>query len=737
MPAHIRTWSSSEACRVEGCEDDGCVSSQIWFRTEPLDNTFIYRAAQLQLYTDSHDQGFVDDKDSGAWSWFELVILPDEKTDEPVICDGKELVWRSHSNRLGSKDNSRHFGIVFDRRQEILDALEPGNVIGVRVCAQFAGWYNQAVHGTLKATVLDTDLFSPMNWTLSSGRPAEDIPEAILSGVYTVTAATRCDVTVEVSEDDLLSTSRVFSRVWFSSPILEKDVIPRIEDVQLTTRGHDQGFVDDPNAGSWSWFDVAVFDSPKATEPRVKDGRALVWRSHNNEIGHKYSTDRQGVVFDRNHEMLSLLEDGNVIAVCVCARFAGWSNHAESGHLVVRIANMPLQRRPETLGIDYVKLQQEQIASQERLGAYLDYITPQNQPPAYSDVVESTARPWRADDDLGQGKPPLRLLSLDGGGVRGISSLYILQQVMEDIAGDKNAKPCEYFDMIAGTSTGGLIALMLGRLRMSVPDCIRAYNDLAKQIFGDKSYMRLGWKGAFYDENVFTKALQDFIASDKYGKPSYDKDSPMYDPDPNACKVFVLACRAKGVNNESVLHLRTYKNPNTDNPGAQTKIWEAARATSAAPAYFLQQQIGEDSTVDGGIAANNPILLLINEADSFFGPARLKQCVVSLGTGMKPNISFGNGKVVALRDYEMWLALATSGEWEHLLAKDDSRVKACYYRFNAGKKTSKGDDWEKPIDLDKWNEMPKMISWTVEYLEKEKQRVKECASRLPLRLKAQ
>jgi len=49
----------------------------------------------------------------------------------------------------------------------------------------------------------------------------------------------------------------------------------------------------------------------------------------------------------------------------------------------------------------------------------------------------------------------LNLLSLDGGGVRGLSSLYILQRLMEAVNPEKPPKPCDYFDMIAGTSTGG------------------------------------------------------------------------------------------------------------------------------------------------------------------------------------------------------------------------------------------------------------------------------------------
>lgn len=51
----------------------------------------------------------------------------------------------------------------------------------------------------------------------------------------------------------------------------------------------------------------------------------------------------------------------------------------------------------------------------------------------------------------------LRLLALDGGGVRGLSSLIILEQLMETVDSDSPPKPCDYFDMIGGTSTGGLV----------------------------------------------------------------------------------------------------------------------------------------------------------------------------------------------------------------------------------------------------------------------------------------
>lgn len=79
----------------------------------------------------------------------------------------------------------------------------------------------------------------------------------------------------------------------------------------------------------------------------------------------------------------------------------------------------------------------------------------------------------QATKDVHQREQPRtgpRILSLDGGGVRGLSSLIVLQEVMTKVQLQGNLDevpyPCAYFDLICGTSTGGLIALMLGRLRM-------------------------------------------------------------------------------------------------------------------------------------------------------------------------------------------------------------------------------------------------------------------------------
>ena|SRR2546423_4552067 len=86
------------------------------------------------------------------------------------------------------------------------------------------------------------------------------------------------------------------------------------------------------------------------------------------------------------------------------------------------------------------------------------------------------------------------ILTLDGGGVRGLSSLIILKRLMKHVneqmgLPQDGLTPRDLFSLVAGTSTGGLIALMLGRFGMSVDDCITQYWTFSKEIFGHYSSM--------------------------------------------------------------------------------------------------------------------------------------------------------------------------------------------------------------------------------------------------------
>jgi patatin-like phospholipase/acyl hydrolase len=130
----------------------------------------------------------------------------------------------------------------------------------------------------------------------------------------------------------------------------------------------------------------------------------------------------------------------------------------------------------------------------------------------------------------------IRLLALDGGGVRGLSSLMILQQLMATVDPESPPKPCEYFDMIGGTSTGGLIAIMLGRLRMTVDDCIDAYTSLSDKVFEKKS-RRVTVKGKLqgrFDTAELERAVKQILVDR-----SFDKDALLKDSPDAPCKVYV------------------------------------------------------------------------------------------------------------------------------------------------------------------------------------------------------
>ncbi|KAF8158515.1 acyl transferase/acyl hydrolase/lysophospholipase [Crassisporium funariophilum] len=681
---------SSAQCRVEASSD--AVVSQIWFKTDPIDRSFAYRAVQLQLQTDSCDQGHSETVVAGNWSWFELVIFKDIHATEPQKKDGKELAWRSHGNRtdpLDQKDTvSRHFGIVIDRRQDLLDALELGNVIGVRVCAKFPGWINDARE----------DIFTPMSWTLSSKDTPDDIPESIQDGVYSLTPTSSCHV--KSTNDEQVHA------IWFSTPVLDADVVNKIEDVQLFTYAHHEGTPAGDAVGIWCWFDLIILDSLESVEPKVKDGRALVWRSHDVPRDAGEDSEQIGKILG-GPDLLGLLEvlqPGNVIAVRACARFPGWEMHAHSARLVVRISNKGRRRAPPKPVADWKEILRSNQKLQARLEEYLNAVTPEGVAAAVSVETTLLAQELRTDRQYGVGGKPLRLLSLDGGGVRGISSLHVLKAIMSKVAGDPNAKPCDYFDMMAGTSTGGLIAIMLGRLRMTVDQCIEAYEKLASKIFnaGIMSKIENGSvTGARYSATVLEQAIKDIVK--QY---TGNADEPMRDPQ-DECKVFVLACRADDLSNRVATHLRTYTNKNVEKSFADYTIWQAARATSAAPTYFPRIKLDDYEYVDGGLGFNNPVLLLMGEARLHFGFARPIGCLVTVGTGMEPNVSlppegtnvFNSVTSTAGILASMW-ALATKAEHANQMAAPLCE-KGTYYRFNLGEKIAE-KRWVERVDPPLW-----------------------------------
>lgn len=214
-------------------------------------------------------------------------------------------------------------------------------------------------------------------------------------------------------------------------------------------------------------------------------------------------------------------------------------------------------------------------------------------------------------------KTSCNVLALDGGGVRGLSSLLILQDLMRHI-NDKirhqrhgeethdSVEPRDIFDFVVGTSTGGLIAIMLGKLRMTLQESIQAYHDLSRNIFGKRHIIGRvthGLAPTRYSGSHLERCVQKLIE-----KRQFPRTVPMLsgdDSDDIACAVI---CREHDYESkyapikEGAVPICSLRCPRQ----VECLVSEAARATSAAPTFFPVQRIGDRYFVDGGMEYNNP-----------------------------------------------------------------------------------------------------------------------------------
>ncbi|PMD65959.1 FabD/lysophospholipase-like protein [Hyaloscypha bicolor E] len=278
----------------------------------------------------------------------------------------------------------------------------------------------------------------------------------------------------------------------------------------------------------------------------------------------------------------------------------------------------------------------------------------------------------------------LRLLALDGGGVRGLSAFMILQQLMETVDPENPPKPCDYFDMIGGTSTARLVAIMLGRLKMSIDDCIDAYLSLSDQVFEKKRH-RVTVKGNIqgrFDSEELARAVKEVVTEQ-----GLQVDALLKDVSDDPCKVSRFVCATSKETSETV-YLTSYKSPRGGSDLLNSvKIWEACRATSAASSFFDPIAVGRyrEEFVDGATGANNPIWEVWNQAQLMWGPQPLEgriKCVVSIGTGV-PSLKPFRDDVLHIGETLITIATETEQTAEKF-RRDKSHLEdnGQYYRFN-------------------------------------------------------
>ncbi|KAE8450481.1 hypothetical protein EG329_006211 [Mollisiaceae sp. DMI_Dod_QoI] len=366
------------------------------------------------------------------------------------------------------------------------------------------------------------------------------------------------------------------------------------------------------------------------------------------------------------------------------------------------------------------------------------------------------------------------VLSLDGGGIRGYSSLIILRRLMtkvkeletKDLEGDNRHAhssfhpgkyipctnnirnyaqstrengstetqgegsdagsttcgeccrylPCHYFDYIGGTSTGGLISIMLGRLRMSVDECIKEYKKLSSDIFGHPRLASvrgpIPWLRDKYDGKTIQRAVEDVVER-RMSKEERQSGAGNFNSPLGLCRTVVFAYAQKisketseyvsssnrdGVDaelpNSAPYLFRSYDHWGavpaviTDrNPGIahSNPIWEVARATTAAPFYFDPVKISNRKFGDGGFGTNNPALEMFFEVASMNGnDIGCFNLLLSIGTGESSISRLESGPLAKYLGYfRAARKLASDSTQVHLQMeslKENSEIP--YHRFD-------------------------------------------------------
>lgn len=232
-------------------------------------------------------------------------------------------------------------------------------------------------------------------------------------------------------------------------------------------------------------------------------------------------------------------------------------------------------------------------------------------------------------------KDRFKILSIDGGGIKGVFPAFYLALIEQELAKreDGKAKIKDHFHLITGTSTGGIIALALS-FGIPAKEIYDLYLQNAKKIFGNKRRLFFGQifnsahERDFLEELVRNKFKDYFDGEDPRIKNCLtDVAIPVYD-------------LIKG--NPSVIKSPYHPNFKRD---LHIPAYQVAMATSAAPTYFAPYSSDYidlegmerpfKNKVDGGVMANNPTIIGILEATKAFGKDLKDLEILSLGTGYK------------------------------------------------------------------------------------------------------
>lgn len=214
-----------------------------------------------------------------------------------------------------------------------------------------------------------------------------------------------------------------------------------------------------------------------------------------------------------------------------------------------------------------------------------------------------------------------RILSIDGGGIKGLLTASFFDTLEKRL----NKNIADFFDLIVGTSTGGIITLALAD-RISANEIVNFYLKFGPSIFKKRVISKFIGKGyglfkSLYDIKPLKTALQE-VFKEKTLQEMYEENKVavcVTATNPRNCKPYVFKTPHQ---TDLKRHLKI-------------KLWEVALSTSAAPIFFPIVSLDSNYLVDGGLWANNPSMVALTEA---LGPY-FKKCIDEVSILSVGNIS--------------------------------------------------------------------------------------------------
>ncbi|PHR57989.1 MAG: patatin [Robiginitomaculum sp.] len=215
--------------------------------------------------------------------------------------------------------------------------------------------------------------------------------------------------------------------------------------------------------------------------------------------------------------------------------------------------------------------------------------------------------PWPQDKKF-------KILSIDGGGIKGILPAQILAEIEVELC---NGKPISsYFDMITGTSTGGILAIGLAA-GVKARDLLSMYLDRGSEIFPKKGKVLLSPFSTIHDRGPLESIVRETLGKRKFGEAN------------------TRLCIPSLYNEGEPVMRKTAHHPDYKKDHAR-EMASVALETSAAPLFLGGYRESEEIFLDGGLFINNPIMAAVVDALACYQVQRHKISVLSIGCGHTP-----------------------------------------------------------------------------------------------------